>query len=127
MRDDPAFAPRRWSTPMILRAMLLIAGCVTLETTEQILYRLAGRTEGERRKYWSFVSPAIVAHVTRLALWFLLLSTLPLGIAIPLLGINYLAIAVAGRLVFGERVNRRRWLGTALVVAGFALVATSLQ
>jgi undecaprenyl phosphate-alpha-L-ara4N flippase subunit ArnE len=109
------------------RAFLLIAGCILLETTEQVFYRLAGRVERDRSRYWGYVAPAIAAHVTRLGLWYLLLSTMPLGVAIPLLGLNYLAIALAGRFIFDEPVDRRRWLGTALVIAGFALVAGAVQ
>ena len=112
---------------MILRSILLITGCILLETTEQVLYRFAGRAEKNRRAYWSFISPAIATHIARLCLWYLLLATLPLGVAIPLLGANYLAIALAGRFIFGETIDKRRWLGTALVIAGFALVAGSLQ
>jgi drug/metabolite transporter (DMT)-like permease len=111
---------------MILRVILLVVGCMVLETTEQVLYRLAGRA-GMGRKYFTLVGPAILAHLTRLALWYLLLAMLPLGIAIPLLGANYVAIALTGKWVFGERVDARRWLGTALVAAGFLLVAGTLQ
>jgi drug/metabolite transporter (DMT)-like permease len=99
---------------------------VVLETFEQIFYRLAGRVENNRTQYWKHVAPAVAAHIVRLACWYLLLSSVKLGVAIPLLGVNYLAIALTGRLVFGERVDARRWLGTALVVAGFTLVAGSL-
>jgi drug/metabolite transporter (DMT)-like permease len=111
---------------MIFRTLFLVLCCVMLETTEQILYRLGGRTSG-RRKFWKFVSPAVAAHVTRLCLWYLLLKMLPLGLAVPLMGANYLAIALAGRFVFGERVDRRRWLGTALVLCGIILVGATLE
>ena len=38
---------------------------------------------------------------------------------------NVFAITVAllGRLVFGETINRRRWIGIMLIVAGVSLVA----
>lgn len=111
---------------MILRTLALIGGCIVLETTEQVLYRLAGRSDG-RWHYWELISPAVIVHFTRLALWYLLLKTLPLGVAVPLLGANYIMIALAGWLIFGEKVNARRWLGTALVVAGFVLVAGRLE
>jgi multidrug transporter EmrE-like cation transporter len=111
---------------VILRVFLLIAACVILETFEQIFYRLAGRVENNRAQYWKHVAPAVAVHFTRLAFWYVLLGTVKLGVAIPLLGVNYIAIALTGRLVFGERVDARRWLGTALVVAGFTLVAGSL-
>jgi undecaprenyl phosphate-alpha-L-ara4N flippase subunit ArnE len=111
---------------MILRTILLVLSCVALETTEQILYRLGGRTTG-RAKYWKFVSPAVAAHITRLSLWYLLLKMLPLGLAVPLMGMNYLAIALTAKFVFGERVDKRRWLGTAFVLCGILLVGAALE
>jgi drug/metabolite transporter (DMT)-like permease len=111
---------------MIPRIVALVLGCVVLETTEQILYRLGGRAGG-RRGYWGYVSPAVAAHVTRLTLWYLLLKMLPLGKAVPLMGTNYLAIALAGKFFFGERVDGRRWLGTVLVLSGIILVGAALE
>jgi len=114
-------------TSGLLRIVLLVAGCVSLETCEQILYRFAGRIGGRGRKYWTRIAPAIAAHIARLCLWYLLLSALPLGEAVPLLGINFLMVALAGRLIFRERIDARRWLGTALVIAGFVMVAARLD
>ncbi len=51
-------------------------------------------------------------------------STLrPLGIALPLLGANYVAIALGGRLIFHEQIDRRRIIGIALVIIGFVIVS----
>jgi drug/metabolite transporter (DMT)-like permease len=111
---------------MILRTIALVFGCVLLETSEQTLYRLGGRASG-RSGYWGYVAPAIGGHVARMALWYLVLKTLPLGEAVPLLGVNYVTIALVGRFVFGERVDGRRWLGTALVAAGIVLVGAALE
>jgi drug/metabolite transporter (DMT)-like permease len=112
---------------VIHSVFLLIAGCIILETIEQILYRLGGRAHEQKHHYWTFVAPGVAVHLIRLALWYLLLSRVQLGLAIPLLGANYLVIALAGRYLFNERVDARRWLGTALVLAGFILVAMSMD
>ena len=104
---------------MGITGYLLVAGCIFLETTEQICYRLAGKN---RARYVTFVAPGIAAHITRLALWYLLLKTQLLGVALPLMGANYIMVALAGRILFHERVDARRWIGTALIVAGCALV-----
>ena len=116
---------------MIARVLPLVAGCVLLETAEQTLYRLAGQAKRGQPwhspGYWARVGPAVLIHLTRLGLWYLLLKSIALGLAMPLLGINFLMIALVGRFFFGERVDRRRWLGTVLVMAGFILVAGRLQ
>ncbi len=107
---------------MAARAILLIAWCIVSETIEQMLYRGAGDRKGAAR-YLGFYTPAITLHIVRLAVWLTVLKTVPLGIALPLLGANYAAIALAGRLVFHERIDRKRFIGIALVLIGFILVS----
>lgn len=99
-------------------AWLIIAACILIETGEQSLYRLSS---GVSR--WRCLPPAIALHATGLGLWLLLLRRVPLGVALPLMGANFVMIVVAGRLLFKESVTPRRWAGVALVVMGFALVA----
>ncbi len=108
---------------MTLITFLLVIGCIAGETAEQVLYRLGGRRKGAQ--YAVCVVPAIAIHVCRMALWYLLLRFLPLGVALPLMGSSYIAVALVGRLMFNEPVDRKRWLGTCLVVAGVVLVAAS--
>ena len=103
---------------------MLISGCVVIETIEQSLYRLAGRSPGRRTR---FIVPAIVLHALGLVLWLTLLSTRPLGEVLPLMGANFVAIALAGRVFFGERLTARRLVGVGLVALGFVLVGESLQ
>jgi drug/metabolite transporter (DMT)-like permease len=106
---------------------LLVAGCLLLETLEQSLYRLAGRTDNDRRRYLGTVVPAILTHLVRLTLWYLVLRWVRLGVAVPLMGATYLTIALVGKIFFHERVDRRRWLGTGLIMAGFVLVASHVE
>jgi len=103
---------------------LLIAACVLIETVEQCLYRLAGR----RRAQWvRFVAPDIVLHICGLALWLNVISKRPLGEVLPLMGANFVTVALAGRVFFGERLTPRRLAGVGLVAAGFVLVGLSQQ
>lgn len=104
-------------------AWLLIAACIVTETVEQSLYR-KGSTSPAGRKA-RYIVPAVVLNVVGLAMWMLLIKRVPLGIALPLMGANFVTIALAGRIVFKERLNARRWIGIGLVLAGFAMVAGS--
>jgi drug/metabolite transporter (DMT)-like permease len=107
---------------MIHSASLLLVGCcVVIETTEQSLYRLAGRN---RQKFFVHVLPAIGLHLCGLLCWFLLLKRMPLSQALPLLGANFVTIALVGRIIFGETIDAWRSVGIALIVIGFVLVAT---
>lgn len=102
---------------------LIVLSCVTLETVEQSLYRIASRTS-TRRQWFIRVLPAIILHGIGLALWMLLLKRMPLGRVLPLMGATYVMIVLAGRIFFGERLHLRRWAGVLLVACGFALVAS---
>ena len=106
---------------------LMVAACIVLETAEQSFFRVAGRAMGNQRRYAASVAPAIVAHVTRLLVWYVVLRELELAVAVPLMGATYLTVAVAGRIFFHEGVDGRRWVGTGLIVAGFVMVASHAQ
>ncbi|GIP35756.1 EamA family transporter [Paenibacillus sp. J2TS4] len=57
------------------------------------------------------------------ALWFVVLSRLPLSVAYPLQSIAYvLALLVAGFL-FGETVTLTRWVGIAIILIGVYVVS----
>ncbi len=56
--------------------------------------------------------------------WLLVLSRLELSVAAPLLtGIYYVLLLAASRWLLGEAVHPGRWLGTALIVVGIAVIA----
>jgi multidrug transporter EmrE-like cation transporter len=101
-------------------ALLLVSCCIAIETTEQSLYRMAGRN---RHQFLYRVAPAIVLHMVGLLLWYWLLKYMPLGQALPLMGANFVAIALVGRFIFCEEINWPRWAGIALILCGFVLVA----
>jgi drug/metabolite transporter (DMT)-like permease len=51
-----------------------------------------------------------------------LLSWANVSFVIPATALSYVAGAAGGKLLLGEQVNARRWMGVALVCAGVALV-----
>ena len=72
-----------------------------------------------------FRSPVLWAGVVcfglELVLWLLLLRIIPLSQAILVGSMNIVTVAVAGRLVFGERIDTWRAAGIALIAVGVAL------
>jgi drug/metabolite transporter (DMT)-like permease len=50
---------------------------------------------------------------------------MPLSFAFPLASLSYCGIALSSRFILKEPVSRRRWLGTALIALGVAMVGTS--
>jgi len=72
-----------------------------------------------------FRSPALwigmLCFALEFVLWLALLSLIPLSQAILIGSVNIVTVAVAGRLVFGERLHGMRVAGIALIAAGVAM------
>ena len=72
-----------------------------------------------------FRSPALWAGIVcfglEFVLWLALLSLIPLSQAVLVGSINIVTVAVAGRMVFGEKLYAMRVAGIALIAAGVAL------
>jgi undecaprenyl phosphate-alpha-L-ara4N flippase subunit ArnE len=57
-----------------------------------------------------------------LLLWLVVLQRVPVGVAYPMLGLNFVLITLVARFGFAEPVDGRHWLGVSLVLAGVALL-----
>lgn len=68
----------------------------------------------------------IGCYVGEFLTWTAFLSLVPLGRGVLLGSINIIAVMLAGRLLFGERLTRMRLLGIGLVGAGVALVGAGM-
>ena len=95
-------------------APLLVGGCIVIETVEQVLYRMGSVAPDRGMR---FIAPAVGLHALGLALWYFLLRVTPLGVALPLMGAQYITIALAGKVLFREPVDLPRWIGIAVIVA----------
>lgn len=119
---------------MSVSVILLIALCVLLDVIGQLAFkrgldRLPEQTGGFRlRSFWLqlFAAPllwvGIGAYIVEFLLWLEVLSLAPLSLAFPAASLSYCGVVLAGRLVLGETVSRRRWLGTLAITGGVMLV-----
>jgi undecaprenyl phosphate-alpha-L-ara4N flippase subunit ArnE len=57
-----------------------------------------------------------------LLLWLLVLQRLDVGLAYPMLALNFVLITLTGRYLFKESVDRRHWFGVALILVGVVLL-----
>jgi drug/metabolite transporter (DMT)-like permease len=63
----------------------------------------------------------ITCFVLEFAVWFALLSLIPLSQAVLIGSINIVVVMLAGRLLFQERLDRLRVAGMSLIAIGVAL------
>ncbi|MEO7148592.1 MAG: EamA family transporter [Rhodanobacteraceae bacterium] len=117
----------------MLITIALLLGSVVCDVIGQVCFKLgvghehATPTAGARALLRKLsVSPwiafGIAVYVVEFVLWFAALSRAPLSFAFPVAALSYVGVVLASRLVLRERVSLRRWLGTAMIVAGVALV-----
>ena len=57
-----------------------------------------------------------------LLVWLLVLQRLEVGIAYPMLSLNFVLVTLVARFVFKEHIDTRHWLGVVLVIAGVVLL-----
>ena len=67
----------------------------------------------------------IGAYVIEFFVWLEALSRAPLSLLFPAAALAYCGVVLAGKLVLGETVSRRRWMGTLVITAGVMLVCVA--
>jgi len=108
--------------------LLLLAAC-TLTCLGQIAQKLAveawrdapaGGALAKLATPWLWL--ALLCLGLGLLLWLLVLQHLEVGIAYPMLSLNFVLITLVARFVFREHVDVRHWLGVGVVMAGVLLL-----
>jgi drug/metabolite transporter (DMT)-like permease len=114
-------------TPVVI---LAFAATVLLDVAGQLAFKL-GLNVPRQGPLWRRVlaSPATLAGVAayglELVLWLVVLSVADLSVAYPAAALAYGGVLLASRIVLGEPVSRRRWLGAGIITLGVALVCAS--
>ncbi|WP_371233317.1 4-amino-4-deoxy-L-arabinose-phosphoundecaprenol flippase subunit ArnE [Pseudomonas sp. QE6] len=107
---------------------LLLASVCLLTCMGQIAQKLAVESWRGRELGWltQLLSPWLLLAVACLGvgllLWLLLLQRLDVGLAYPMLSLNFVLVTFAARALFREHIDARHWGGVALIVAGVALL-----
>lgn len=124
-RDDPATGVIPLSPFAIFVWLLNVA----VDTVGHMAFKSAALTEHETEfgRWKEMFSNAqiwigIVCFTLEFCLWLVLLSVLPLSLGVLLGAINMVAIVLAGRLIFKERLDPMRVAGLAFITFGVALV-----
>lgn len=103
---------------------------VVMDTTGQLAFKAAatapGAAEGLARWRAMAAGPwlwlGVACYVFEFLAWIAFLSLVPLSDGVLLGSINIVAVMVAGRLLFGEKLTGLRVAGILLVSAGVAVV-----
>lgn len=106
---------------------------IILDTSGHLAFKSAAVTEHdiELQRWKKMLSSpllwcGIACFVLQFCVWFALLSLIPLSMAVLIASINIVAVMLAGRLILGERLSRRRVLGMSLIAVGVAIAGQHL-
>lgn len=111
--------------------LLLWLANIVLDTVGQLAFKHAAHAPAaddgwrahwhallRRRSLWL----GVTCFVGEFAVWLAFLSLVPLSSGVLLGSINIVAVMLAGRLLFGERLSARRVVGILLIAGGVAVV-----
>jgi len=112
----------------------LVAGLwlvnIILDSGGQLAFKAAAsdRAAGDGLARWKYMAArpwlwlGVCCYVVEFLVWIAFLSLIPLSEGVLLGSINIVAIMVAGRFLFGEKLTRLRVAGILLVTLGVAIV-----
>lgn len=113
---------------MAVSIVLLIVS-VLVSSFSQILLKRAARVQRENRIKEYLNLPVVLAYslfFASMMLTMVSLKRIPLSLAPIIESSGYFFVAVFSYLFLGERMNRRRKLGIAMILAGIVIASLSL-
>ena len=105
---------------MSFLAVIPLLLTILIETGEQLAFKASTKFLKYRLQ---FLGAGIALHAAQLLVWFVALTLLPLAIATPLMGATYVTVSLGSRLFYGEKIDKRRWIGITAIIIGLALIS----
>ena len=69
---------------------------------------------------------ALLALGSGMLVWLVVLQRLPVGIAYPMLSLNFVWVTLAAKVFWRENVASHHWLGVGLIIIGIVILGGSL-
>ena len=105
---------------MKLIAIVPFIICIIFETLQQLSYSLAGKYTDKKIFFLGF---GMFFYLIMLLAWYWLLTILPLGVAVPLMGASYATVCLASTIFFKEQIDFKHWGGIGLIIIGLGLIS----
>lgn len=106
---------------MITALSLLLASL--LSCVGQLCQKQATHASTSARLLW--LGLALLALGSGMALWLVVLQRLPVGIAYPMLSLNFVWVTLAAKFIWHEPVSRRHWIGVGMIILGILVLGAS--
>lgn len=105
---------------LILASLLSFAGQLCQKQATR-----PARKVGRRRHILLWLSLALVCLGTGMLVWLLVLQRLPVGLAYPMLSLNFVWVTLAAWGLWREPVSLRHWLGVGLIIIGIVTLGAA--
>lgn len=100
--------------------IILAVSATSLEGLGQVFLKLG--SGGRRVLLWTVVG--LITFALEAVVYSLALRDLPVSIAYPIGALSFVMVTLLSQWWLREKIDRTRWAGVALIIAGAALVAT---
>ncbi len=121
---------------MSFTLILLVLTTALLNTSAQLILKAGMEKIGEfnfainnilpigiKIIFSPFIITGIIIYVISLALWLLLLSRVPVGVAYPMSSLGFVFNAIGAYFIFGEHLSYPQVIGILIIVFGVYLLA----
>ncbi|WP_455820752.1 4-amino-4-deoxy-L-arabinose-phosphoundecaprenol flippase subunit ArnE [Pseudomonas cerasi] len=103
--------------------MLLIILASLLSCAGQLCQKQA-TMHSDRRYLLVYLAASILLLGMALLVWLHVLQTVPVGVAYPMLSLNFIFVTLGARWLWQEAISWRHGLGIVLIMAGVAVMGS---
>ncbi|HHL2822879.1 MULTISPECIES: 4-amino-4-deoxy-L-arabinose-phosphoundecaprenol flippase subunit ArnE [unclassified Citrobacter] len=106
---------------LVLASLLSVCG--------QLCQKQATRpvpVHARKRHIMRWVVLALACLGLAMLLWMAVLQNIPVGIAYPMLSLNFVWVTLAAWKIWREPVTRRHWLGVGLLITGIFILGSAV-
>lgn len=102
---------------LVLASLLSVGGQLCQKQATRPLAILARK----RHIAW-WMSLALASLGLAMLLWLVVLQNIPVGLAYPMLSLNFVWVTLAAWKIWQEPVTKRHWLGVGLIITGIFIL-----
>lgn len=106
---------------LVLASLLSVCG--------QLCQKQATRpmsVRARKRHVTQWIGLALASLGLAMLLWLAVLQNIPVGIAYPMLSLNFVWVTLAAWKIWREPVTTRHWLGVGLIITGIFILGSAV-
>lgn len=106
---------------LVLASLLSVAGQLC---QKQATRPVSARVRGRHIALW--LALAMMCLGLAMVLWLLVVQNIPVGIAYPMLSLNFVWVTLSAWKIWHEPVTVRHWVGIAMIIGGIFILGSAV-